>query len=225
MPTRLTQWVPGRLVRDCADADLLVLPYNPFMWGGAASRRHSFGTSPRCVAAAAAPSWCSLMHELYLPITDARSLVMGAWQRAQLGALLALADRRFASIESWAARLSRLLPTGHLPSGSNLPDARAQRSPVRDELGMDGLFAVGTLSTGHPSHLISHVEEVLLAPQLKGRPHYLPAAWCGSPRCQRAVRRTSRAPRSGVCRAPRRFGRSVRPLPDAVRGRRLDAPR
>ena len=222
---RLTRWVPGRLARDCADADLLVLPYNPFMWGQARLRADTRPGCRRATRPAPPPELVLAMHELYLPITDARSLMMGAWQRAQLGALLALADRRFASIESWAARLSRLLPTGHLPSGSNLPDARAQRSPVRDELGMDGLFAVATLSTGHPSHLISHVEEVLSRLNSKGRPDDLPAAWCGSPRCQRAVRRTSRAPRSGVGRAARRFGRSVRPLPDAVRGRRLDAPR
>ena len=144
------------------------------------------------------PELVLAMHELYLPITDARSLMMGAWQRAQLGALLALADRRFASIESWAARLSRLLPTGHLPSGSNLPDARAQRSPVRDELGMDGLFAVATLSTGHPSHLISHVEEVLSRLNSKGVPTIFLQLGAGAPDV--SVPSDVRVERPGLCR-------------------------
>ena len=84
-------------------------------------------TSPSLRRSRSRPQLVLVMHELYLPITDARSLVMGAWQRVQLGALLALADRRFASIELWANRLNRLFPTNHLPSGSNLPDAREQR--------------------------------------------------------------------------------------------------
>ena len=158
---RLTVWLPGGLRRDCVETDLLVLPYNPFMWGPR-------GFAPRLVQDVAAlrrsrerPQLLLAMHELYLPISDPRSLVMGAWQRAQLGALFLLADRRFASIEPWATRLSRLRPTSHLPSGSNLPDARAERAAVRAELGIEELFAVATLSTGHPSHLTTYVEAVL----------------------------------------------------------------
>ena len=167
---RLTVWVPGDLQRDCVDTDLLVLPYNPFMWGPR-------GFAPRLVQDVAAlrrsrerPQLLLAMHELYLPISDPQSLVMGVWQRAQLGALFLLADRRFASIEPWATRLSRLRPTGHLPSGSNLPDARAERAAVRAELGIEDLFAVATLSTGHPSHLTSYVEAVLSRLRANGVP-------------------------------------------------------
>jgi glycosyltransferase involved in cell wall biosynthesis len=83
------------------------------------------------------------------------------WQRTQLTTLLLLADQRFASIELWATKFSRIRPTAHLPSGSNLPDARGERESVRRELGLEGSFVVATLSTGHPSHLTSYVEKAL----------------------------------------------------------------
>jgi glycosyltransferase involved in cell wall biosynthesis len=54
--------------------------------------------------------------------------------------------------------LSRLRPTRHLPSGSNLPDARGERSAIRSELGFEDALVVATLSTGHPSHLTAYVE-------------------------------------------------------------------
>ncbi len=166
--SRLTKWVPGRLAHECAGADVLVLPYNPFMWG----RRGFAPTLVRDVAALRRrrrrPELVLLMHELYVPITDIRSLVMGGWQRAQLAALLTLSDRRFASIETWAARLSRFRPTGHLPSGSNVPDARSERAATKAELRSEGLFTVATLSTGHPSHLVSYVERVLSGLSAKG---------------------------------------------------------
>jgi hypothetical protein len=168
--TETTKWTPGRLLNDSAGADLLVLPYNPFMWGGR-------GFAPRLLRDVVTlrrsrrrPDLVLVMHELYVPITDARSLVIGAWQRVQLGALIPLADRRFASIQVWANRLSRVLPTGHLPSGSNLPDARALRAEVRKELSIEELFVVGTLTTGHPSQLTSYVEAALSRLATEGVP-------------------------------------------------------
>ena len=154
-------WTPGRMKRDCAGTDLLVLPYNPFMWG----RR---GFAPRLVRDAFSmrrshrrPRLALLVHEPYLPARDPRSLVLSIWQRAQLGSLLTLADERFASIEAWARKLSRLWPTRHLPSGSNVPDARNQRAIVRATLDIDHMFVVASLSTGHPSHLTSYVKAAL----------------------------------------------------------------
>jgi glycosyltransferase involved in cell wall biosynthesis len=107
------------------------------------------------------PRIALLVHEPYVPIHDPKSALMGAWQRAQLAVLMSLSDVRFASIEAWATKLSRLRPTSHLPSGSNVPDERGQRSDVRAELGVDDAFVVATLSTGHPSHLVSYVEAAL----------------------------------------------------------------
>ena len=131
------------------------------MWG-------RWGFAPRLVADVATvrahrrrPQLVLAVHEAYVPIHDARTLVMGVWQRFQLASLLLLVDRRFASIERWAAKLSRFRPTRHLPSGSNLPDARGERQAVRSELGLGDAVAVATLSTGHPSHLTAYVEASL----------------------------------------------------------------
>jgi glycosyltransferase involved in cell wall biosynthesis len=86
----------------------------------------------------------------------------------QLGALLLLADRRFASIEPWAQKFSRIRPTAHLPSGSTLPNQRPERQSVRRELGLEGAFVVATLSTGHPSHMTNYVEGALARLDEKG---------------------------------------------------------
>jgi glycosyltransferase involved in cell wall biosynthesis len=95
-----------------------------------------------------------------VPIADWRSLLMGGWQRAQLAALARLSDHLFASIEAWTHLFGRR-PAAHLPSGSNLPDARERRQAMREELGLDGSLAVATLSSGHPSHLTDYVGEAL----------------------------------------------------------------
>jgi glycosyltransferase involved in cell wall biosynthesis len=65
--------------------------------------------------------------------------------------------------------LGRLRPTGHLPSGSNLPDERGGRTAVRSELALGDAVAVATLSTGHPSHLTDYVEAALRKLDAKGR--------------------------------------------------------
>jgi glycosyltransferase involved in cell wall biosynthesis len=158
---QVVTWRRGRLARDAAGADVLVVPYNPFMWG-------RWGFAPRLLADVAAiraqrrrPRIYLIVHEPFVPIHDLKSLLMGAWQRFQLLVLFLLADRRFASIERWATRFSRLRPTQHLPSGSNLPDARSEREVVRAELDLGDRLAVATLSTGHPSHLLPYVESSL----------------------------------------------------------------
>jgi hypothetical protein len=158
---RIEMWRPGRLARDVACANVVVIPYNPFMWG-------RWGFAPRLLADIAAiragrgrPQVVLAVHEPYVPVHDTKSLLMGAWQRFQLATLLLLADRRFASIERWAALLSGLRPTQHLPSGSNLPDARGERAAVRSELGLGDALALATLSTGHSSHLTAYVEASL----------------------------------------------------------------
>ena len=158
---RVVPYGRGSLTSDSDQADVLVLPYNPFMWG-------RWGFAPTLVRDVAGirrlrprPLLVLVVHEPYVPVRSFESLAMGVWQRAQLAALVMLADRRFASIEPWARRLSRLRQTGHLPSGSNLPDARAARTATRAELGVGETLVVASLSTGHPSHLTSYVEASL----------------------------------------------------------------
>lgn len=156
--TRLACWTRGQLAREVGDCDVLVVPYNPFMWG-------RWGLAPQFVRDIAGVRFrrprarvALIVHEPYVPIRNWKSFLMGTWQRFQLMALLVMADRSFASIEQWASRMSRVRHTVHLPSGSNLPDARSERAAVRTELGLDDALVVATLSTGHPSHMTAYVD-------------------------------------------------------------------
>ncbi len=154
-------WTPGEIRAAAAQCDALVLQYNPFLYG----RRGFAPALLRDVSSVRAgrkrPRIVLVVHEPYVPIDDWRSFLMGTWQRVQLDLLLAAADRSFASIEMWAARLGRFRQVIHLPSGSNLPDARSDREAVRTELGVQDDLVVATLSTGHPSHLSDYVSFAL----------------------------------------------------------------
>ena len=158
---QVVPWRRRSLVSQSDKADVLVVPYNPFMWG-------RWGFAPALVRDLGGvrrrrprPLLVLIVHEPFVPINSLKSLVMGCWQRAQLVALVLMADRLFASIEPWALRLSKLRPTGHLPSGSNLPDARTARAATRAELNMGTALVIASLSTGHPSHLTTYVEASL----------------------------------------------------------------
>lgn len=138
----------------------LVLQYNPFAWG-------RWGMAPSLVLALALvrllrPQIRVLLtiHEAYVPVRDIRTLAMGGWQRGQLRALLALAHGAVVAAGWLAPVLSRgwpYRPVGHLPASSNLPDERRSRCTERALNGYEGRFVIATFTTGHESHLHSHV--------------------------------------------------------------------
>jgi hypothetical protein len=169
------EWRAGALVRATAGTDVLVVPYNPFMWARWGFAPHLLADVARVRGASSRPRIALVVHEPYVPINSVRSLVMGSWQRAQLAALLLLADARFASIEVWATKFGRFRPVAHLPSGSTLPTAGASRESVRSALGLDGSLVFATLSTGHPTHLTAYVELALR--RLAGRDGQPPVAF------------------------------------------------
>jgi hypothetical protein len=151
----------GDLAACLSEADVVVLPYNPFMWGRRGFAPGLLWDVARLRCRQARPRLVLIIHESYVDIRDARSLLMGGWQRAQLLVLLLLTDHRFASIEIWARKFSRIRPVVHLASGSTLPSDGTPRAAIRSELGLDDSIVVATLSTGHPSHLTSYVESSL----------------------------------------------------------------
>jgi glycosyltransferase involved in cell wall biosynthesis len=167
---RLIDWAPGAVCTAALGSDVVAVPYNPFLygrWGFAPSLMRDVARVRR---RASRPRVTLLVHETYVGICDWKSLLMGAWQRIQLWTLLVLADYAFASIETWAAKLSRIRRTSHLPSGSTLPDGRAARDEIRAELGISDHLVVATLSTGHPSHLTSYVASALRRIAAAGTP-------------------------------------------------------
>jgi glycosyltransferase involved in cell wall biosynthesis len=135
-----------------------ILQYNPFSFG-------RWGFAPRLVRdvlrlARRHPQTrrALMVHEPFVPISTARSLVMGVWQRLQLLALVSLADVVMVSTASWNPRLPARARPIAAPVGSNLPDARKRRAAQRDAIGAaPGTIVLASFGTGHPARLIGHV--------------------------------------------------------------------
>ncbi len=141
-----------------SDADAVVVPYNPFMFGhwGVAPRLLSRLARMRCERRG--PRLVVMTHEAYVPITDWQTALMGGWQRLQMHVVSTLAHDRFASTDRMARNLSRRRPTAHLPVGSNLPHPLRVREELRAALGIaPSTLVVASFSTGHPSHLVGYV--------------------------------------------------------------------
>jgi glycosyltransferase involved in cell wall biosynthesis len=134
----------------------LVVQYNPFSWG-------RWGFAPQLAAAvgiirATRPRVRVVLavHEAYVPMSDARTLIMGVWQRMQVRLLLVLAHNALAMTSYLVDELSRYRPhrvISHVPVGSNLPDERASRDEARVEGGYGESLVIATLSSGHDTHL------------------------------------------------------------------------
>lgn len=121
--------------------DVLLVQYNPFSWG-------RYGFAPhlpeRLLALKRRHSGVKLavmMHEPFVPVTSWKFGVMTTWQRWQLWRMGHVAEVFFCSVEPWAARFARWFPgtqVDHLPIGSNIPVAGANRSTARQALGVKG---------------------------------------------------------------------------------------
>lgn len=155
--------------------DAVVLQYNPFLYG-------RWGVAPwlpvllgRARLSHTRPVTAVIVHEPYVPMTDARSVLMGAWQRAQLRGVALSADVMLCSTEAWVSLLDGWRPrrrVTHLPVPSNLPDMRGCREEARRAIGAgDDDLVLATFGTDHPSHLQDPVERALeaVAPGRSGR--------------------------------------------------------
>jgi glycosyltransferase involved in cell wall biosynthesis len=162
-PRGLTRRGGGKVTdAEVAERDLLVLEYNPFSYG-------RWGWAPwlpaqwaRLRAGRRGPRLAVRLHEMYVPVEDVRSALMGAWQRAQLMTIVAATDVVYAVthwwIEEYAGSSRKFV---HLPVSSNVPDRRDRRASVREELGIaEGTVALATLGGGHPSRLVDRIRRV-----------------------------------------------------------------
>jgi len=104
-----------------------------------------------------------MFHEDFLPVTSWRNAVMTTWQRAQFWALGRLADRVFFSIDPWVQRYQSWFPgtsVDHLPVGSNIPRIDANRTAVRQLIGVEeGTFILGVFGSLHESRLLPHIRK------------------------------------------------------------------
>jgi glycosyltransferase involved in cell wall biosynthesis len=141
-----------------ADTGAVILQYNPFSFG-------RWGFAPRLAFDMIAlrrqrPDirQAVMVHEPFVRIESAKSLVMGTWQRLQLRAVLSAADVVMVSTSSWIPLLPARSRPVTAPVGSNLPDRREWRQTRRQALGADGgALVLATFGTDHPSRLMDHV--------------------------------------------------------------------
>ena len=150
-----------------AAANELALQYNPFSYG-------HWGVAPGLIAElldarrrGALRRLVLVVHEPYVVLPGFRYVLMGAVQRAQLRALMRLADVVLATSEAWLPVLARVRPRQRVavtPVGSNMPDKRAERHAARVELGaLDATLVVAAFGLAHPQQLVGHAAAALAA--------------------------------------------------------------
>lgn len=139
----------------------ILLQYNPFSfgrWGFApwlpAKLWRLRRSSPRLRLGL-------VVHEMYVPVKDWRSALMGAWQRLQFFAVRLASDVVFTTIALWTSELEHsrpARPTYHLPVGSNLPDMRHARRTERMRLGADDrTLVLAAFGSDHPGRLLDYL--------------------------------------------------------------------
>jgi glycosyltransferase involved in cell wall biosynthesis len=160
--TGATRW--HGLVDVARDFNILILQYNPFLYGRRGFAPWLVRDLFRVRARRRHPTLVLYAHETSMPMDGWRKTLMGLWQRAQLRAVHAAADISFATVEKWTAQLAKAVPRRravHMPVGSTLPDMRRARDTTRASLGATQRLVVTTLSSGHESHLVSYVVDAV----------------------------------------------------------------
>ncbi|MGZ4418093.1 MAG: glycosyltransferase [Gaiellaceae bacterium] len=171
--------------------DIVVLQYNPFMygrWGFAPWLPVALG---RLRSKSAGVCVALMVHEPYVPMVNWRWTLMGLWQRCQLAAALWESHLAFVSIDPWARSLRKLpfaRPTFHLPVGSNLPDMRAARNAQRMQLNADDdTVVIATFTTGIPGRLVSHLAAAIDEVARTGQKVLVLNLGAGAPRLGEAI--------------------------------------
>lgn len=160
----------ARLHQVVRTGDVLVLQYQPFLWG----RWGLAPWLPVTMTLAAARRRARIVLVVHEPFVDGKTFViekrrrwalLGLLQRTQLAALRVASDLVCATIEPWSARLATWKPrrpTLHLPVGSSLPDCRAGRENARRQLGASAeTLVVATFGTDHPARLWDYAARAL----------------------------------------------------------------
>lgn len=158
-----TRYLANGLTRLLAEPDehsWILLQYNPFSWGHAGFAPGLVRDLGRVRSHSGAPLLL-MVHEAWLTMTDAKSILLGSWQRAQLRALLALADGVMTSTERLATEIGA--DAVHLPVAANITPVSASPGVARERLGLNGNLVVALFGRGHPSRALDHAEAAIAA--------------------------------------------------------------
>ncbi|MGO9972721.1 MAG: glycosyltransferase, partial [Solirubrobacteraceae bacterium] len=138
----------------------VLLQYNPFGYGRSGFAPGLVRDVRRLRQSSHAPL-AVMVHEAWVDMTDAKSSLIGLWQRAQLRLLLPLADRTIASTEAIAREIGR--GALHMPVASNITPVTASREDTRTELHANGRLVIALFGRANPSRAIDHAEAAIAA--------------------------------------------------------------
>ena len=138
----------------------VLLEYNPFSYGRAGIAPALVRDAIRLRQRTRVPL-AVMVHEAWIDIHDPKSAAVGLWQRAQLRALLRLADAVMTSTEA----LAREIGNGavHIPVPANITAIAATPAHARERLDLHGKLAVALFGRGHPSRALSYAEAAIAA--------------------------------------------------------------
>ncbi len=158
-----TRYLPNGLaplLQDSAEPSWILLQYNPNSYG-----RSGFAPSLvrdlRRVRHRSQAPLLVMVHEAWLDMTDAKSTLVGGWQRAQLRALLRLADAVMTSTETLARRIGG--GAVHVPVAANITPVSTSPGAARERLSLNRRLTVTLFGRGHPSRALDHAEAAIAA--------------------------------------------------------------
>jgi glycosyltransferase involved in cell wall biosynthesis len=138
----------------------ILMQYNPFRYG-----RAGFAPSVLRYALDLRHRWRTplavMVHEAWIDMVDAKSSLIGAWQRAQLRSLLRLADAVMTSTEALAGELGG--GAVHVPVATNITPIATSAQSARERLGINGKLTIGLLGRDHPSRALDYAEAAIAA--------------------------------------------------------------
>jgi UDP-glucose:(heptosyl)LPS alpha-1,3-glucosyltransferase len=158
-----TRYLPNGLaplLKDPAEPSWILLQYNPYSYGRSGFAPGLVRDLRRVRSRSQAPLLL-MVHEAWLDMTDAKSSLVGSWQRSQLWALLRLADGVMTSTEALARRIGG--GTVHVPVAANITPISTSPRAARERLGLNGKLAVALFGRGHPSRALDHAEAAIAA--------------------------------------------------------------
>ncbi len=148
------------LLRAPAEPSWILLQYNPNSYGRSGLAPGLVRDLCRVRSRSHAPL-VLMVHEAWLTMTDAKSILLGSWQRAQLRALLRLADGIMTSTETLARQIGGRAV--HVPVAANITPVSMSPDAARQRLGVNGRFAVTLFGREHPSRALDHAEAAIAA--------------------------------------------------------------
>jgi glycosyltransferase involved in cell wall biosynthesis len=145
--------VPGR-------PSWVLLQYNPFVYGRAGVAPRLLLDVQRLRHHSRAPL-ALMVHEAWVDMNDAKSSLIGLWQRAQLRALLRLVDRVMTSTEALAREIGR--GAIHVPISATIPPVTITHEAARARLGLDDKLAVALFGRGNPGRALDYAAAAIAA--------------------------------------------------------------